>query len=144
VTRIAVVCLTPALGHLRPLLSIAAAARDSGMEPTVFVPDELDRFPRSEGLSTVNTGSFYGGEPAPDLAGFAARGILGQTWHGQIEWTREGRLTADTELLRRPMFPPAPTGYVSPRLRSDTARGYPELWSSRPIRLPKVERGSFP
>lgn len=100
-TRIAVVCLTPALGHLRPLLSIAAAARDSGMEPTVFVPDELDRFPRSEGLSTVKTGSFYGAEPAPDLAGFAARGILGQTWHGQIEWTREGRLTADTELLRR-------------------------------------------
>ncbi len=128
-TRIAVVCLTPALGHLRPLLSIAAAARDSGMEPTVFVPDELARLPRSEGLPTISTGSFYGDEPAPNLSAFAARGILGQTWQGQIEWTREGRVAADISLLRR-----------APDIIEEVRRFEPNLILADEHRLPTVAR----
>jgi hypothetical protein len=82
-------------GHEWITFDLAADGSVERLRPTVFVPDELARLPRSEGLPTISTGSFYGDEPAPNLSAFAARGILGQTWQGQIEWTREGRVAAD-------------------------------------------------
>lgn len=95
-------CFTPAFGHLRPLLAIALAARDAGMTVACFVPEELADASASLGLETVSTGPFYGTTHPPDLSRFAARGTLGQIWHGEIEWTRLGRLRADAELSRSP------------------------------------------